>query len=52
MQDNSLTKKSVKTSSFTDNETQSINGSMPGRKLQVAEIMEKLGEFGRLHYAF
>lgn len=50
MQNSSLSKKSIKTSSFTDNEARSMNGSTPGRKLQVAEIMEKLGEFGRLHF--
>ena len=50
MQESSITRKSIKTDEFIDNEGVSINGTMAGRKLQVAEIMEKLGEFGRLHY--
>ena len=50
MQNASVSKKSQTTETFKDNESVSLNKTLAGRKLQVAEILEKLGEFGRFHY--
>lgn len=51
MQDNSISKKDGTTDAFKDNENASLNKTMAGRKLQVSEILEKLGDFGLFQYS-